>query len=963
MRTLLLLLLQLVALLVPAAVARAQQPPWTSSTLPGKIRQACFTCVSHNNTNPSVSLLFFLSTKITACCTDVHRTYDETVRVFSAALTEVACFDCGPELETLGVFGQLNYVAPNSDDDYNGQIAETPQVSLSCYNCTSLTSLGVFPVLPFFLSGVNLTVTCVDCPQLLNLAHFPNMSTVVAPDNGFFFSLQVNVTVLCQSCPVLPTLTDLTALTSYYGTIDDGLAGALNFITLSFACVDCASLAVAVDMAALVLIGPTGSLSVTCKQCPALTSGLSLPQASTLWLAQSGFSDVVVLNCTDCAALTTLVDAPVLGSLGRPPNDVGNSWLTQLYLVGLTCQGCPSLLTVANVPALEMVMPYYNLLLGVQWTIRCVSCPALTTVVSTTDAFTSFAGPSVLNIVVNWTCVDCPVLTSFISDPSSVQTIVGNSINPAAATASVVAMTCVNCGAIQSFGSWDSLSSLSTATGTTTPAVPRLMFSCQNCSSMAWPMCIPSFAQFDPQLTNIQVSCDNCATTFNATEPISYVFAGVLPTYLAEFSDESALSIRDVPGVVPLGFLRGLVPVQYLHRLEIINVAQLANLDALVNVVRVEHDVIITQNAALTNMDGLGASLSHTAAATVTDNPLLCNINTPMYRQIVSSNRVIISANGNTQQCSRLMPSRPVQPAVVARSTSTIALAWDTLQLQPSVRVQYSVQLNGVVVLTYQAFSPPAMPYSITGLSPDTTYVFVIAATINGNAALSLPLTTATYAGIVDVCPLGFVPTSNTVNTTTTAVTSSDGDCVQCGPGTFVSFNRLSCAQCVRGTASSMAGASGSSQCILCAKGYKATDVGLVSCSKCASSEYCPMGAASSLSQNPIAWLNSEIVGLASSQEMAVSADTVFILVFLCVGIAITIPLMTQRCRENKMIEVYVNHFAAVMRTPRWLMSVDLDARHKGNKHSLMEPLSYDRGIVGIWVVLGVLLSTTAQVA
>lgn len=178
------------------------------------------------------------------------------------------------------------------------------------------------------------------------------------------------------------------------------------------------------------------------------------------------------------------------------------------------------------------------------------------------------------------------------------------------------------------------------------------------------------------------------------------------------------------------------------------------------------------------------------------------------------------------------------------------------------------------------------------------------------------------------------------------------GACTDCPAGTFAAPDAFSCIECPPGSSSNVTASHSSAVCVPCSAGSYSASAGSSSCTSCPIGTYCPTGTTSGLPQQPTASAAYSQDSSASSGANSLSAGYVFLVVYFVVATIIGIVVLAFRAKTR----FIVAKFAAVMRTPRWLLHLDIP------NERVKEPPSLIRGLIGIWVLLGVLLVTLYQI-
>jgi hypothetical protein len=152
----------------------------------------------------------------------------------------------------------------------------------------------------------------------------------------------------------------------------------------------------------------------------------------------------------------------------------------------------------------------------------------------------------------------------------------------------------------------------------------------------------PVFPLSSSQVSFVSLTCDACAPIFNATFPLMYTFTGALPQSL-HLSDGAGLSVVNT-SVVSGSFILSLASVSRLNSLTFDNV-NTPTMDGLIALHRIDNGLVIQNCVNLTNIDGLTVNLQTVGSVSITDNPLLCNIDISRL-EVVSQTNPVINSNG-----------------------------------------------------------------------------------------------------------------------------------------------------------------------------------------------------------------------------------------------------------------------------------------------------------------------------
>ena len=200
------------------------------------------------------------------------------------------------------------------------------------------------------------------------------------------------------------------------------------------------------------------------------------------------------------------------------------------------------------------------------------------------------------------------------------------------------------------------------------------------------------------------------------------------------------------------------------------------------------------------------------------------------------------------------------------------------------------------------------------------------------------------------ICPNGFTGQNCGTQTSCDPGTalSSSGGCHPCLPGTF-SISGLACVACQKGTASNVTAATQS--CPPCASGTYASTAA-TSCTSCASCQKVGSYAQDTGTLTAVAANQSSVPSPGQTTATAAPVSGwVFVgvlIAFMLISLAILFPL---RLRTRR----YVTAVSVILRTPFTFLRVVPTSWH------VVEVPSFYRGLIGLWVIAGLVLITAYQ--
>jgi len=186
-------------------------------------------------------------------------------------------------------------------------------------------------------------------------------------------------------------------------------------------------------------------------------------------------------------------------------------------------------------------------------------------------------------------------------------------------------------------------------------------------------------------------------------------------------------------------------------------------------------------------------------------------------------------------------------------------------------------------------------------------------------------------------------------------VQGTNNSCSPCVPGTF-SPQGLTCIPCQVGTFSVVPQAPSASYCQPCPAGQYNSALGSTICVQCAGG--CPMIGSMISSPSPsteVPFNMTEYDQEGNTISEPSSFDIGFVYIGIFGGYVLVSGIFVYLFKDRQRIEEQVPKFAGVLRTPLKIMQVDLDTGKVGENPSMV------RGVIGIWVLGGVLLVTVYQ--
>jgi len=985
----------------------------SSSLAQGSISLTCTNC-------PALSILGSFPDLTTLS------SYDHDAATISLNCNNCGTSTSPPSAWQMGYFPVLDSISYRSNVPTSGSSylpsAELSMQCSQCYGLTDLGSLGLYSIGLYNGTG-QLSVVCYTCPDLLTMGLLNHLDEIMYGD--VLGPLASGVSYYCSDCPSLVSLGEFNALT-YLAVMEVNPSAPLAPVraSLELSCSQCDSLTTLGSFPQLISLGyyhGSGSLDLWCSECAALPQlavfGSTFNYLGNTFADFPEYPNALSAECDYCGSL---------GSLGVFPNVYYLAYLDSQVTVDLYCTDCTALVEMGVFDAMTLFMSQYSTCTTynsvymscsgcgnltnvasfqslneiaydacpLQIEVDCTDCPALLSMGNYDSLFylvTNDAASVSSGVTLTLTCTNCDAIEQFISMPN-MGTMVQLS-NQAVTTVDVV-LTCSNCSSLTSFGTFTSLVSPYTDnTDSPSPAFSpsadlAWLMQCINCSSFVG-METASFPALDASSTYLDVftlECNNCGgsgydsddiiydTTqpaFNASVPITYQFDYYLPVFGSivngagfifnkignppanggHISRKRSASSSSSPD--PAVALAAFTSVVRLNLLQIDDFGGLTDLDMMRSLERVDNQLEISGCNNLTNVDGLTITLQYAGSVSITANPVLCNIFANVFL-LHSQTNPVLADNGYATDCVVPVPVAPSSIDVTQLTDSLVALTWDTSIVQPSIATVLTLTMNGIPILTYPTYSPPALPLTISPLSADTRYGFIVTASLNGGQqVLSPQLTITTLPLPSTVCPagsLGVVP-----------------NCTACPAGSYVAPDGGHCALCVAGTFSP-ASSTSSAACTPCAETTVASTPGQSSCGACPADHYCPYGSASALQSAPVAVSPTannhtttttasaadDTSGSGSNGPFAVLNMGYILLIVFGVGVMLVTILAAIARKQLRRVVV---KFSAVMRTPRWMMRAD-----QARGGMLEETPSFVRGLIGVWVLLGVVLVTIYQI-
>ena len=883
-----------------------------------------------------------------------------------------SCVDCpGLNASMIMLAGLSNFLAVSSA--VTG-ISAPMSLSASCVDCPNVLYVLNAPVLQTISAGSTISVTCINCQTLFYAASMVDLvysingtielnvanTTALAYNDGLLSVVGSSSSYLCGSgsfdmcdtsglcssvsaADALPLgLTVCPLCTLVQNPVSCALGACCvdehnNYNTVAntissdvwLTCTNCSSLTTLGMFAYLTTFTNDATLTIECTNCSALESMGSFSALSYLGDDTGNFGSTpvlstgsIILSCVDCPKLTTF---GVFSALSAIDNAAGGQTTSTL---SLACTQCPMLTNFAVFNYLTTLATSRSLSYGYTATslaalsIQCTGCNSLQTLFEVNNLAMIAAAPvafTTAQSTFNASCTDCPALTSLGMFPQLQQLFLG----PGTGTGPIN-LTCNGCPLFAGLTT-STFSGLPISAASAYGASIYLKCYGTGCAQSSFAPAYPIVYQFDHWLPNVLGP--------NIANGAGLILSNLNTTYLSS----TAATV-----------LGSLANITRLSTLQIEATTALTTLDAFVSLQRIDGALTITGNAALTNVDGVSLNLEMTGSVTIEANPMLCSVsvNTAKFGTISQLIPTITDngyqASSSSGGCAPLVPAAPSAPTPLAVTSSGVLLSWPIVQ-QPSVAVIYTLTMSGVQMLSYASHSPPALPIAISSLSPATSYTFVLSATLGTTTVQSPLVVVTTSQGASTSCSPG------------SAMTSSG--CVACSAGTYVAPNGTHCALCTAGTFAAGALNADNTQCLLCPAGTYSDTPGSGTCISCAYDSTCPAGSAvgtlSNLPTNSSLSSAQAMTAAAAGNNSGLSVGYILIIVFVGSGLTITAVVFVARKRTHTI----VHRFGNVMRTPRWLLSVDTT----GGEH-LSEPPSFVRGLVGIWIVLAVVLVTIYQI-
>jgi len=252
----------------------------------------------------------------------------------------------------------------------------------------------------------------------------------------------------------------------------------------------------------------TGTIFLNCTNCAALTTLGSFNALTTLASYTNGFvTGTLTLTCTTCASLTTLGSFSNLTMLASALNSAVTGTLT------LSCINCMALTTLGSFNALGTLASSYSGAMGTL-TLTCTDCPALTTLGSFNSLTTLISGegpcsPGNLTL----TCTDCPALTT-LGFFNALTTFVYFAID----TTETLTMTCTGCAALTALGSFNSLQTLAYPPGRGSSGT--LTLTCSDCAALT---VLGSFSpSWSPDSGKANLECNDCPSLSTFRSPCNF---------------------------------------------------------------------------------------------------------------------------------------------------------------------------------------------------------------------------------------------------------------------------------------------------------------------------------------------------------------------------------------------------------------------------------------------------------
>ena len=652
----------------------------------------------------------------------------------------------------------------------------------------------------------------------------------------------------------------------------------------------------------------------------------------TTW---SKFSSI---SCTTCPQLTLLASFPVLTNL----TSVVSNTLATVYLAEVTfapvisCTGCDSLLALGDFTALSVVTTSGPTAMTTFAPIlTCTNCslllvagnlPLLTSVSSNSALVTIQLHSASALFQPEVTCTNCEALTSVAQLPLFPGPVSYSSYPNSALAEFYPAFACTNCPSITAYVNLTQLTHLPASTTAAT-------FECLECPHLTSFLPYINPLVLNPNLlaSSFTYTCSFCGELEMQTSGL-YVFQESVPT---SFSLTGGLIVglkfQNIAGAVFPVFGP---PLSRLTQLLFDNVAGMTDFDFLWQVTDIDLGLSVSGCPDLLQIEGLRNSLVKVQSALFVNNVILCPNRLDWLTSVVTEIPIFTGNGADISNCPQITPVTPAIPSAFLFG-SNIHVSWVN-PAQPSIFVRTDLLMNGIPILSFtQAQAVDNLV--VTQTNPGASYNFLLVVSLdsalsNSNSvSITVPLVTTG-------CQSGW------------AVDSSTGNCTACLPGTFQSS--FVCVPCQRGSYSNKTGSYSLSDCLACQAGRFAPLPGATSCQFCNGD--CEAG---SMTSGPSSASSSSFILKSYDSKGNLIVVTVpviqglyYLAAFGGFGLLATVVLMLFK-RWTKPGVVKMAH---VLRTPFTMLQVE--------GTYLTESSSFYRGLIGIWVLIGVLVVTAYQI-
>ena len=204
-------------------------------------------------------------------------------------------------------------------------------------------------------------------------------------------------------------------------------------------------------------------------------------------------------------------------------------------------------------------------------------------------------------------------------------------------------------------------------------------------------------------------------------------------------------------------------------------------------------------------------------------------------------------------------------------------------------------------------------------------------------------------------CPSGFGLIGN-----------SQTNCSMCQAGT-TSVNDQ-CIPCQKGTYSNQAGASSLQNCTFCQSGSFSSTLGSTKCDSCSPNANCTDGSVSAMQTSSLQSTDFTIQ-IMQGENIFESPSAInpywpiYLYVFIGVCVIVTLPTLLLRKKTRRLINASASFLVVPWDILRLdLFKSDLPTIEETPSHIfLKQPISFFRGLIGMWVATGIVLTTIYQ--